>query len=229
MIKPTLKLKHPTKEIGSNKQQSFSHEILLTSCNGDLQKFPAAWDVKARVDCYNNNGEVLMLEAFWRSLKYAVSQILILDSYFLNPEVSRNSSNKTAMIEKRVLTIQNELIDTCINGKSGLKIKILTDSPYTSDKEKEQKMLKSFEEIEELSQGNKQQGNTGVELNLCLNLTKRFDYIHDRFAIVDDELWHFGGTVGGFNSRFSVASRGWDAEALNATKFFNEVWQECNR
>lgn len=90
-------------------------------------------------------------------------------------------------------------------------------------------MLASFKEVEELSQVLGQQGNAGVKLSVCLELTNKFNYIHDRFAIIDNELWHFGGTVGGFNSKLSAASRGWDAKKLNAIKFFNEVWQECTR
>lgn len=33
--------------------------------------------------------------------------------------------------------------------------------------------------------------------------------IHDRFALMDGEIWHFGGTVGGVNSHLTAYSRGW--------------------
>lgn len=33
--------------------------------------------------------------------------------------------------------------------------------------------------------------------------------IHDRFAVLDDEIWHFGGTVGGINAQLTAYSRGW--------------------
>ena len=33
--------------------------------------------------------------------------------------------------------------------------------------------------------------------------------IHDRFAVLDDEIWHFGGTVGGINPQLTAYSRGW--------------------
>lgn len=228
MISPILKLKDTTKIVETNKYKSLSHEILLTGCNGDLKKFPDTWDVKAKMDCYNNSGQVLMLEAFWESLQSAVNHIFILDSYFLNPETPKNI-NKAVMIENRVSDIQNKLTDACTNGKNGLEIKILTDSPYTNDIVEEQKMLDDFSTIEEMTKENTQQGQTGVELSVCLELTRKFNYIHDRFAIIDNELWHFGGTVGGFNSKLSVASRGWDAESLGAIRFFNEVWQTCSR
>ena len=41
-------------------------------------------------------------------------------------------------------------------------------------------------------------------------------YIHDRFAILDNELFHFGCTVGGKTSEgFSAFSCGWDANKIS--------------
>lgn len=50
-----------------------------------------------------------------------------------------------------------------------------------------------------------------------------FPELHDRFAIIDDEAWHFGSTVGGGYFRFGAATRGWDADEL-ATLFKNK-WE----
>ena len=33
--------------------------------------------------------------------------------------------------------------------------------------------------------------------------------IHDRFALMDGEIWHFGGTVGGVRPHLTAYSRGW--------------------
>lgn len=41
-------------------------------------------------------------------------------------------------------------------------------------------------------------------------------YIHDRFAILDNELFHFGGTVGGkAEEGFTAYSCGWDANKID--------------
>lgn len=53
----------------------------------------------------------------------------------------------------------------------------------------------------------------------------RYPYPHDRFAIVDQELWHFGATVGGGHPSLNAASRGWDAHTTDAVKFFEYVWK----
>lgn len=52
-----------------------------------------------------------------------------------------------------------------------------------------------------------------------------FDIFHDRFAVTDGELWHFGGTVGGIHPDLTAVSRGWDAESHNFTTLFNQLWK----
>ncbi len=64
-----------------------------------------------------------------------------------------------------------------------------------------------------------------IQINTCLR--DKFNYIHDRFAIVDDELWHFGATVGGFHASVNAASRGWSAVDSGATAFFKLAWDKC--
>lgn len=229
MIQPKLNLKNNTQDTGLTDDKELTTQFLMASCSGDLFEFPKVWDVKSRQNCYiNNSGEINYLNAFWDALQSAAKQVLILDGYFLKPETP-SGANKENLISKRVSVVKRQLEGLALNQPDGLEIKILTDSPYVADKEKEEEMLASFGEVKELVQGHRQQGSAGVELSVCLELTKKFNYIHDRFAIIDDELWHFGGTVGGFNSKLSVASRGWDATKLNAIEFFNEVWQECVR
>ncbi|OQW90683.1 MAG: hypothetical protein BWK78_06420 [Thiotrichaceae bacterium IS1] len=53
---------------------------------------------------------------------------------------------------------------------------------------------------------------------------EKYPYLHDRFAIVDHELWHFGATVGGGHPSLNAATRGWDADQTKAITFFMDVW-----
>jgi len=48
--------------------------------------------------------------------------------------------------------------------------------------------------------------------------------VHDRFALVDDELWHFGSTVGGGFGCLSAASRGWFQFATDFRYVFDDIW-----
>lgn len=55
-----------------------------------------------------------------------------------------------------------------------------------------------------------------------------FPFLHDRFAIVDDGLWHFGATVGGGHEGTNAASGPWPAYDARAIDFFNECWRTCH-
>jgi hypothetical protein len=64
----------------------------------------------------------------------------------------------------------------------------------------------------------------GVTLRVQFTLESAFPYVHDRFAIIDDELWHFGATVGGLHERVNAATRGWVADEHCAAGFFEQAW-----
>ena len=50
-----------------------------------------------------------------------------------------------------------------------------------------------------------------------------YPFLHDRFAVVDGALWHFGATVGGGHP--GAASGPWQAEETRAVDFFEECWR----
>ena len=54
--------------------------------------------------------------------------------------------------------------------------------------------------------------------------TDSFPFLHDRFAIIDGGLWHFGATVGGGYPRLTAVSGPWPATATRAIDFFKECW-----
>lgn len=58
-----------------------------------------------------------------------------------------------------------------------------------------------------------------------LVIERRSEFLHDRFAVTGNELWHFGGTVGGLEKRMTAVSRGWNAETQNFITFFNHTWK----
>ena len=57
---------------------------------------------------------------------------------------------------------------------------------------------------------------------------KSFPFLHDRFAVVDDALWHFGATIGGGHSGVNAASGPWPAADARAVDFFAECWRVCD-
>lgn len=53
---------------------------------------------------------------------------------------------------------------------------------------------------------------------------EHYPYPHDRFVVVDEQLWHFGFAAGGSGRCLSAASGPWSAAAQGAFDFFEEVW-----
>jgi len=53
-----------------------------------------------------------------------------------------------------------------------------------------------------------------------------YENFHDRFAIIDDVLWHFGSDVGASSLKLNATSYGWDAKYFNAINFFEAFWEE---
>lgn len=69
--------------------------------------------------------------------------------------------------------------------------------------------------------------NRELSENECREIQYRFfkgSPIHDRFAIIDDVLWHFGSDVGSTNKSIHATSYSWDANSLKAIKFFEDFW-----
>lgn len=55
------------------------------------------------------------------------------------------------------------------------------------------------------------------------NVEGTFFEIHDRFVLLDDEIWHFGGTVGGVNLHLTAYSRGWIDRDRRFKGYLNEI------
>lgn len=47
--------------------------------------------------------------------------------------------------------------------------------------------------------------------------------IHDRFVLLDDQIWHFGGTVGGVNLHLTAYSSGWKDCDGKFKEYLNEI------
>ena len=60
-----------------------------------------------------------------------------------------------------------------------------------------------------LSKLNEKRDKTEYKISVYAIPEQPLYEIHDRFAVLDDEIWHFGGTVGGINPQLTAYSRGW--------------------
>lgn len=180
-------------------------EILWNSEKGGQYSFPTSDE--ARLRTYSDYP--IPLQKFGNAVANAQERIWIVDAYIFTPDNEKPSQRIEQILEWlpicleasdiRLLTKQSQEIDE-------IEIKILEQraqdiNAHAARREKE------------------------CRIEVRRHLTQSdCNFIHDRFAIIDDELWHFGGTVGGFHSKVSAASRGWRASEHGAIRFFEEIW-----
>ncbi|CAI1187002.1 Uncharacterised protein [Serratia fonticola] len=184
-------------------------EIMWGDENGGSPRFP---ETVQAITIRKYSNDPIPLQAFKTSFRNAMERIWIVDEYFLVPD---NGPKWDSRITTILSWVTNELVAS--------DIRILTKE----HREITPKMLERFQikakEINEYQ--TRRERLCTIQVNT--RLTQCFGFIHDRFAIVDDELWHFGATVGGFHTSVNAASRGWSAEDSGAIAFFQMAWDKC--
>lgn len=183
-------------------------EILWGCDSGGSHHFPK--DVNT-IHSRRNSLYPRPLEAFCKAVMNAMDRVWVVDEYFLMPDRGKP--------DERIQVILNWLHI----GLVASDIRILTRKHEEIDEE----MLHFFQMREEEINTSQIRRAKRCSIQVNTRLTQNFNYIHDRFAIVDDELWHFGATVGGFHSSVNAASRGWCAIESGAIEFFEMVWDRC--
>ncbi|MBI5592088.1 MAG: hypothetical protein HY881_16610 [Deltaproteobacteria bacterium] len=180
--------------------------------NGDRNCFPG---MAAIVDRKSANRPPNPLATFGMAVSQAQDRVWVIDQYFLEPEKDKGSR------QDRIDHILHWMPETMLAND----IKFLTKSHNTSDnKEVDNDLAKQFQEHAEIINVCRSKGSARCVIEVRFSLMQSFDYVHDRFAIIDDELWHFGATVGGFHSLVSAATRGWRASEHGAEEFFVLAW-----
>lgn len=168
----------------------------------DRFSVPDHWIIKERLKhaeiCRKIEFPGLGCGLFWEKLRVS-EQILILDKHF----------DSHAM-----LTLRENLYQ--VEKNRGRRTMIMDLRIITSQDE----ARNLFSDITKL-------GLFDPEAKIgCKSYKKygEFDLFHDRFAVTDGELWHFGGTVGGIQPDLTAVSRGWSAVSQKFIDLFNQVW-----
>lgn len=78
---------------------------------------------------------------------------------------------------------------------------------------------KEIKEIHEKKE--KQHISLYRKFKVTIKVFKDSYWIHDRFAIMDQEIWHFGAAVGGMHGSLSALSRGWKDEGNALRDYFD--------
>lgn len=186
-------------------------EILWGSQDGGQARFPTSTLAWAR----KHSSDPVPLQKFAKAVAGAQERIWIIDEYLLIPDQGKGSV--TDRVEK-ILT----WLPSCIAASD---IRLLTKQHQEVS---EGDLMKFKKRAQDISNYGARRGKECF-IQIKMHLTRQCGFIHDRFAIVDDELWHFGGTVGGFHAAISATSRGWRAADHGAIDFFEEIWNAGQR
>lgn len=165
-------------------------------CSNDMREIPTEFQIKNKHDEWKRNNKLFESVEFWNSATIA-EEIRIIDPH-LDIHAMR-SIRELLYIATGIKTLK-----ILMNGKSSSEdIKLVFDDLCTHL-------------IDHGCKGS-------LELKQGLD-NSRYPYLHDRFALVDGELWHFGATVGGLHHSLNAFSRGWDDNKHNFKNFFENVW-----
>ncbi|MBU9454720.1 hypothetical protein [Burkholderia multivorans] len=178
-----------------------------TNGGSDSGTFPSLVAIKARRAARPPG----FLDAFVEAVWAAQDRILILDDFLFKTLDGQSQQVR-----------YDQILDWLPDGLVANDIRFLTNSH--EDKVEQQQIQAQFAtRIAAINRSaSHRAGMATIEIRFSLG--SKFPYVHDRFAIVDNELWHFGATVGGLHHLVNAATRGWDAMAHQALRFFNDAW-----
>lgn len=155
--------------------------------NQDDPSFPDVQDVHGR-HAASKTDTTLKLIAFERAVAQTEMHILVLDPHFdkIGAKVLGPALEFSKARDVRLLT----------GGGDGIK-------------EEKEGLRKEFTKYLNLNRDDGRQ----VAIQWSATLDKScFPFLHDRFAIVDGALWHFGSTVGGGHHGLTAASGPWSGK-----------------
>ena len=177
----------------------------------DSGEFPSLPAIKARSGARFPEP----LAAFVEAARNAQNRILVLDDYLFEPPGDQSTQDRY----KQILC----WLPIALNAN---EIRFLTKAHGRKEQQKEIRSLFN-ERVEAINKSTPRRvGMAKIEIRFTLGT--KFPYVHDRFAIIDNELWHFGATVGGLHNLVNAATRGWDAVTHNAVRFFDDAWNGDN-
>ena len=180
---------------------SIAYRAAIENC--DAPRFPAVEEIHERRSMHHR-GIILKLVAFEVAVESALARVLVLDTHLDEDDVRAfgPALSRSQAWDVRLLTSRSGIDD--------------------QDRERRRKELVDYRNLNWSGPGR-------VEVRWSTKLDKHeFPFLHDRFAIVDDDLWHFGSTVGGGHPGLTAASGPWPASHTRAVEFFEECWSICN-
>ena len=171
------------------------------SANDDKTSFPKEYEIRERHQ--NSLGKTLALEAFQLAVLVAEVRVLVLDPHFDEVGVAA--------------------LAPVLDGNRNVRdVRLLTGTgDITTDSREEARRI-----LTQAINADRTQSDGLVDVGWRAVLKKdKYPFLHDRFAIVDGALWHFGSTVGGGFRGLTAASGPWPTSDTRAVDFFDDCWK----
>ncbi len=166
-----------------------------------LDRFPESWELDKRCEVRGDTNIGTPISLLHEAVVASSEQICILDPHFDKVGVH-------ALVDALLVAPRAE----------ELTIRIIGKDMKMSLREREELITAELSGV----------SRPRVEWRVVPD-SRRYPFAHDRFCIVDDELIHFGGTVGGATPQLTAATGGWSAEAHDAYRFFDDLWNRLER
>lgn len=93
----------------------------------------------------------------------------------------------------------------------------------TASKEGAAERAKWLRDLEKDLQESSRGGPPRIQIFLNFNKAIGVPNVHDRFAVIDNVLWHCGATIGGLHNAINAMTFGWSAHTTHAIDFFNRL------
>jgi len=166
---------------------------------GDLERFPEEHSYRER----NRRGiGGAMSLSFRDAVRLANHRVWLLDEQLL-----RHDSSVCLLVH-------------LLSGTNATDIIIVTAS-----KEGAAERASWLKDLERELQDSKRTAPPRIRVSLDLDRNRDVPEIHDRFAVIDDVLWHCGATVGGLHHAINAITFGWSAHTTHAIGFFVQLFK----
>jgi len=175
-----------------------------------------------RYEIGRTSGEQVMplIPEFIEAVRKTRTRFWVIDSHFFAPDTTNNNPNAVRQYYGLVAEI---LLVVADNGPE-VDIRILT-----SNDDHLNEFWKFVQGALGDSADSPEYKKFKERVKVSAELRRNAPAIHDRFAILDDTLWHFGAKVAGLHPALSANSGAWNAEVHGALGFFEKLWDRVGR
>ena len=201
-------------DLVENKERSFIYISRASYKYQEVTKFPEISEIYSSKSVSADDYEIM--PDFISAVNNSVSQVFIIDEYLFKP-YSKD-------LDKQKLNAYfNKIFSIFLSSPELKKVKIISNINFLSKANALISKIEFKKIVDEINKVRIQ--NNKPELDF--QIKNMPNYIHDRFVIIDDELWHFGASVGGLHNKLNAASRGWCAKKTKANEIFKQIWNDC--